>query len=164
MPHDERLPLKTLAARDAVVERCVDARALTRFRRLCRSIDSVRARLSFGMEDKDDIRIKGLLTATVVVDCQRCLDPISVGLRSEFSVLAVADANDVARLADRGDLLEVDSYEPTLAELIEDELILTLPIRPCDLGNCEKAPPLAYPQNVPGKRKPFESLAALTRN
>ena len=164
MVHDERLPLTSLAAQAAVVERCLDGGELPRFRRLCKSSEGIRARLAFGVGDEGGIAINGTLGATVVVDCQRCLDAIAVELRSEFSVVAVANEADAVRLAHRSDLLEVESLEPTLAEVIEDELILMLPMRPCERRDCDRAPALAYPPEARYKRNPFESLAAFTED
>ncbi len=163
MAQDERLPLRSLAAQAAVIERSVDVCALPRFRRLCKASEGIRVWLSFGLGDEAVVRINGTLSATVLVDCQRCLDDVAVELRSAFSVLVVTNETDAARLADRGDLLEVESLTPTLAEVIEDELILTLPMRPCERQHCEKAPALAYPP--PRQRnKPFASLDRLMKN
>lgn len=159
---DERLPLANLAARRAVVERFVDSRDLPRFRRLCKPGGDVRARLSFGSGDRG-IRIEGMLRVPVRMDCHRCLESVPVELHTDFAVFAAMNEADASRLGATGDVLELTSDEPTLAEVIEDELILALPQRPCAKRNCEKAPPLAYPPDGEGEDKPFGALAALKK-
>ena len=157
----ERLPLATLAARGAVVERSVDCGGLPRFGRLCKPGGSARTRLSFHRDEDGDIRIEGTLAALVFVDCQRCLEAVRVELRSDFAVVCVMSEADAARLGAGADVLELETGEPTLAEVIEDELILALPQQPCTRRNCEKAPPMAWPPEAGQRDNPFGALAAL---
>lgn len=160
---DERLPLVTLAARGAVVERVVDSRGLPRFRRLCKPGGDVRARLSFDSDDDGGIRIEGALRVPVRIDCHRCLESVPVELSTDFAVIAAMNEADATRLGGAGDVLELTSGEPTLADVIEDELILALPQRPCARRDCEKAPPFAYPPENVRRDNPFGSLAALKK-
>ena len=158
---DERLPLATLAARGAVVERPVDCAGLPRFRRLCRPGGSVRTRLAFSRGEDGGIRISGTLSVPVSVDCQRCLEAVPVELRTDFAVVAVMSEADAARVGTEADVVELGSCEPTLAEVIEDELILALPQQPCARRDCKKAPPLAWPPEAERRDNPFQALAAL---
>ena len=161
---DERLPLALLAARRAVIERTVDGRDLPRFSRLCESRDGIRARLSFRPDESGCVLIDGALTASLSVECHRCLVPVAVALSTSFSVAAVMNDADATRLGARKDVLEVATGEPTLAELIEDELILSLPQRPCAKPRCDKAPPVVYPPETRDADNPFRSLAALKKS
>ena len=97
------------------------------------------------------------------VDCQRCLEAVPVDLGTDFAVVAVTGEAEAARLGIRDDVLELDTGEPTLADVIEDELILALPQRPCARRKCEKAPPLAYPPDTERRDNPFGALAALKK-
>ena len=157
----ERLPLSTLAARGAVIERSVDCSGLARFRRLCKPRGNVRTRLSFRCDEGGDIRIEGRLAVPVSVDCQRCLEAVPLELRTNFAVAAATNEADAARLGALGDVLKLESGEPALAEVIEDELILALPQQPCARRSCEKAPPFAWPPESGRRDSPFEVLAAL---
>ncbi len=161
--HAERLPLRSLATRREAIERHVDADALPRFRRLCELEGSIHARLSFGLDDEGYIRIAGTLAASVRVACQRCLDATPVDLNAGVRVVVATNEADATRLGGKGDVVVVATPEPTLAELIEDELILTLPMRPCARRNCGKAPPFAYPSAAQCQRNPFASLAELNK-
>jgi len=161
---DERLPLVTLAARRAVVERLVDCRGLARFGALCKSDGNVRVRLSFGRNDEGGIRIEGTLGGPVSVDWQRCLEAVPLGLDTDLAVVAGTCEAGAARLGAGSDVLELGTCEPTLADVIEDELILALPQRPCARRDCEKAPPFAYPPENERGDNPFEALAALKKD
>ena len=161
-PAQERLPLAELAAGGAVLERRVSCQALPRFRALCEPGESVRARLSFVWDEAGPVRIDGALTAQAKVRCHRCLEFLSVRLHSAFSVLAVTDEAEASRLGARRDVLRIASQTPALAELIEDELLLALPERPCTDLNCAKSPPSSYPPAGPRHSpNPFEALEGL---
>ena len=161
---EERLSIETLAESAAVVERLVDCAGLPRFGELCRPAGSVRTRLSFGRNEPGGIRIEGTLRVRVFVNCQRCLGAVPVDLGSDFDLIAVAGQSEAARLGATGDVLELTAGEPTLADLIEDELILALPQRPCTRQDCEKAPPFAYPPGPEPGDNPFDALAALKKD
>ncbi|MGV0953330.1 MAG: YceD family protein [Fluviibacter sp.] len=105
------------------------------------------------------------LAATLEQSCQRCLQPVSVVIDHMHTVEWVADEAELARL----DASEEDSDNPDweflpmpvppkvlTLELVEDELILSLPIVPlheaCDL-------PEAKPQST--EDHPFAALARL---
>lgn len=158
---DEHLPLASLAARRAVIERTVDGRDLPRLSRLCEFQDDIRVRLEFRPDGDGCVPIDGALTALLSMDCHRCLEAVAVELSTSFSVVTVRNEEDAARLGARKDVLEVATAEPTLGELIEDELILALPERPCTKQHCDKAPPTAYPAEAPKADNPFRALAVL---
>lgn len=160
---DERLPLQALAAQGAVIERLVDSAGLPRFRRLCQPDGGVRARLAFGADDAVGIRIEGTLSVPVRVGCHRCLEAVAVELSTDFALVAAMNEADAARLGASGDVLTLGTTEPTLAEVIEDELILALPQRPCASRDCEKAPPFDYPPESVRRDNPFGSLAELKK-
>ncbi len=157
----ERLPLRPLAESRAIVEAVVDSGELPRFNRLCKRAGGVRARLAFASDGDGGILVEGTLRVPVRIDCHRCPESVPVDLRTQFAVAAATNEADAARLGAVGDVLELSSGEPTLAEVIEDELILALPQQPCARRDCEKVPPLAYPPNDVRPDNPFRSLGAL---
>ena len=158
---DERLPLALLTARGGVVERVVHGGDLPRFNQLCEPGEGIGVRLTFSPGESGGVRVDGELTGRLSIDCHRCLEPVSVELTTRFSVVGVTDEADAARLGLRQDVVLLKSDEPTLGELIEDELILALPDRPCNEANCDKAPPVAFPRETPAEESPFRSLALL---
>jgi len=164
-PLQERFRPFELAGRQARISRNVDAGGLRRFSALCDCPNAVRARLEFRFDRPGVVRMDGDLAARVVVECHRCLEPVSVDLESGFSVVIAASETQASRLGAERDVLRVDGDEAGLAELIEDELILALPERPCSLADCPQAPPLASPAGVfdagaAPTAKPFAALGA----
>jgi uncharacterized protein len=101
--------------------------------------------------------------ARIALQCQRCLQPIAVGLAAERSFQFVAGENTAAELdADSEDDVLALTRSLNLQELVEDELLLSLPLVPRH-DRCE---PPAHPAGVddaPAEAPPhpFAALAAL---
>lgn len=110
-------------------------------------------------------------SATVALTCQRCLQPVRAAINLQREFRFVKDEQLAAEI-------DTDSEEDVLAlprhldlqELVEDELLLALPIVPRH-QTCPK--PLPVPKDdldeqaeAAGetKKNPFAALAALKRN
>jgi uncharacterized protein len=103
--------------------------------------------------------------ARVRLQCQRCLLPMHEALSAQRSFLFVNDEAEAARLDEEmEDDVLVLARSLDLAELIEDELILALPLVP---RHASCAPPLgaAAAEALPEEKRPnpFAALAALRR-
>ena len=160
---DERLQLSKLARRRASLEREVAAEGLVRFAALCRQSSAIRIHLRFRLDAKGRTQMDGRLAAEVNVQCHRCLVPASARLRSDFSVVIVRDGDEADHLGRRFAVLQVAGEEASLGELIEDELILSLPQRPCTDAACPQAPPRTFPADAPQlAHKPFQALGLLS--
>jgi uncharacterized protein len=101
---------------------------------------------------------------SVPLECQRCLKPVDTALRIERSFLFVHGEDAAAQLdADSDDDVLALTRALDLRELIEDELLLAMPIVPRhDL--CPE--PLQAPTDdapLEEKPNPFAALAALKR-
>ena len=165
-PSQERFRLSELAGRKAQISRSVDVVALERFGALCDCPDAVRARLDFRFDRHGVVRMDGELAGRVAVECHRCLEPMAVDLKSDFSVVIADNEAEATRLGVEQDVLCVEGDEARIAELIEDELILALPERPCSAADCPRAPTLASPagsidEGTLETKKPFAALGAL---
>lgn len=90
----------------------------------------VKASLQFGVDEQKITYLKGHLEAIVGLQCQRCMEPYSYEIMSDFALGIVSTLDEANALPEQ--------YEPALAkdgslalrELIEDEMILNLPIIP----------------------------------
>lgn len=104
-------------------------------------------------------------TTRVPLECQRCLKPVEVPLSVERSFLFVHGEDAAAQLdTDSDDDVLALTRALDLRELIEDELLLALPIVP----RHEVCPvPLVAPADVEDviddKPNPFAALAVLKR-
>lgn len=97
------------------------------FSRLAGITGAVRVSLQFERLAHGARRMHGRIEAAVETPCQRCLEPVRVPLRVEPDVLLKAgeardDASDTDVLAVNGPL--------KLAEYVEDELLLAMPMIP----------------------------------
>ncbi|MDX1432432.1 MAG: YceD family protein [Gammaproteobacteria bacterium] len=120
--------------------------------------------LRFHLGDDARPRIEGELRARLQVRCQRCLEPVLIEVTREIKLMPVAtDAEAAAVDADYEPLL-VDADAISVARLVEDEIILSMPGYPRHpAGEC--SPPAgADPEAVPAPARgdnPFAVLRSL---
>lgn len=149
---------------------------LDRMKRLlsyCRSDEGVvKIDLSFHYDGRRDVRtITGTLTTEISLDCERCLEPMILPLRCEVNLLALMPGQE--SLAETGDALIV-SDPVSLVELVENELILVLPMIPMHpRDQCSAAKQVVQagsgstapePEQGGSKESPFAELAKLKRS
>ena len=132
---------------------------------LSASDDVVSVRLQFGIDEQGINYLKGHLETMLSLQCQRCMEPFVYEIISDF-VLGIVTTLDEANALP-------EHYEPALAkegslalrELIEDEVILNLPIIPRhELEDCKVQLPLADSGWEKSKgENPFHILETLKR-
>lgn len=119
--------------------------------------------LQFGLDDQKTTFLKGHLETQLILQCQRCMESFSYEIISDF-ILGIVNS-----------LEEADSlpeyYEPALAQggqlalrdLIEDEIILNLPIIPRhDPKQCKvKLPVVDSGWEEANDKNPFYVLKSL---
>ncbi len=77
------------------------------------------------------------IKANLAVTCQRCLDEMVVNLNLDFNYLLSNTEISEAEESDEIDWLE-ENHEMDVGALIEDELLLALPIAPTHVHDCSK--------------------------
>ena len=77
------------------------------------------------------------IKANLVVTCQRCLEEMNIDLNLNFDYLISNTEISEAEDDDELDWLDA-SHEMDVCELIEDELLLALPIAPTHAHDCSK--------------------------
>lgn len=100
--------------------------------------------------------------ADVTLECQRCLRPMDVALRAERRIFFV-DGEDAAAALDADSEDDVLALTPALdlLELVEDELLLALPLVPRH-DVCPEPLPRAFRDEAEVvEDHPFAALAAL---
>jgi len=113
------------------------------------------------------------ISSTVALQCQRCLQPMLQALEVERDFDFVEGEDEAARLDEEEPESDVLALEPRfdLHRLVEDELLLALPIVPRH-GICPELPAQLLPaadagdSALPGAAAtdhPFAALAALRR-
>lgn len=111
--------------------------------------------------------VEGRMATTVKLTCQRCLEPVSTPIEADVHLWLLRDEDQADRLPDDADYLVLDENGGIdLADALEDELILALPLVPMH-ESCE-----AYPveqgeadaTEAPERPNPFQVLASLKKD
>lgn len=89
---------------------------------------SVQAHLEFDRDEQKLRVLKGVLDAQVDMTCERCLQPVSKQIKSEFTLGIVLTDEDAKQLPKRYEPLLVEPESLELSEVIEEEMILSLPM------------------------------------
>ncbi|MDY6921700.1 MAG: YceD family protein [Pseudomonadota bacterium] len=108
--------------------------------------------------------LEGSASARVQLVCQRCLEPVTVPLAVEIALGFVQGESQLQSLPESLEPFLLEAEEIPLAELLEQELILALPIVAYH-DHCE---PIPYQEQAPGdsgaqeeKPNPFAVLEQL---
>jgi uncharacterized protein len=159
-PHTP-LDWEALAASEARLAGRLDAATL--HRRLAdalgtdRPAGEVRYELEFRYGTAGAIRLGGRLRAQLVARCQRCLEPFEIAVDSVPKL--VIPSADKERAPEEGWEVAQGGETSSLAALIEDELLLALPISPRHPDAACPALGDRVPEAKSPTQRPFRGLA-----
>ena len=127
-----------MATQQAVIEGSVPVSQIARFSAiLADSEGEVRLRLEFTRNEHDRTRVTGETTVSVNLMCQNCLQSFSRELQTSLCVTIVPDSEKLQTLDELEDGFISADPMVRLVDLIEDELILSVPMVPRhDFGSC----------------------------
>jgi uncharacterized protein len=123
--------LMSLAERGAVLEGTIELAKLSRLKDLLNSsVGSAKARMRFRRNDSDMLLMELECEADLELICQRCLEAVVHQVREkvDFAVAENEDSLAVLPLGINLITLDGDRFKPST--LIEDELIVSLPLVP----------------------------------
>ncbi len=141
----ERLSYVDLAKQKARVTRRLDGSELPRFSQLVDLASTAEVELAFAFDDNGHTQVSGYAEVEAGVVCQRCSETLRRTIRVQVAVCLVADQQLATALGAHQEVLVTDGTEVTVAEIVEDELILGLPERLCENDPCELRPGFNYP-------------------
>jgi uncharacterized protein len=104
------------------------------------------------------------LDGEIEVRCQRCLGALRTRIESRRDVVLVEGADEFAQRSDEDETMDIIPAVPRLdlRTLLEDEVLLGLPVAPCHAeGECRA--PEGGPDAAPERVSPFAALAQLKR-
>ena len=147
-------------------------RQLSELKRLVEPLEdakgAVRASFEFGRDEQRTVVIHSELDVEVTMICQRCLEPVVLPIHSECVYAVVNEGANTEHLPKGYDVLEVGEDPLDLLALVEEELLLALPIVPLhDIDICQ--PPAGADEPEPSedevtRSNPFSVLAQLKRD
>jgi uncharacterized protein len=86
--------------------------------------------LLFSKGKQDRTQIHGSLSTIIKLVCQNCLKPFSFILECPIDLEIVANESEVAGVVEGIDVIVANDSEIKLAEILEDELIMSVPMIP----------------------------------
>ncbi len=84
--------------------------------------------IQFGQDEQGTALLRGKCQAQVRMTCQRCMNPVSVDLSTDFELGIVFSDEQAKHLPKAYEPVVVDGEQIELEPVIEDELILSLPM------------------------------------
>jgi uncharacterized protein len=129
--------------------------------------------LEFGIDAEGIRYLKGRLQTVVVLECQRCLQSTQTPIDADFALGLVQSIEMAEKLPSHYEPLLVESDSLFLRDIIEDELLLALPLVAMhDESQCIDVNQQAADANKRNnddrgeseKANPFAALAALKSN
>lgn len=97
---------------------------------LCTEDDMIDVDLLFTLDELRIRIITGEAKGRVHMTCQRCLEPVQVDVRAEFNLAIAFSEERAMQLPRYYDPLIVEDEEIELLDVVEEELILSLPLVP----------------------------------
>ena len=94
---------------------------------VCSIQGEVRARLKFGTRAGTNC-LDGHVQAELELRCERCLEPVKQQIESDFRFGLITSEDEADLLPKEFEPLLAQDYELSLVELVEDEILLSLPI------------------------------------
>ncbi len=118
---------------------------ISRFPRFCELLENnsgnLHVSLQFHLDDNHRRIIDGDIDALVYVTCQRCLEPAQIRLAETFKLGIVETESHIARLPAEIDPWMVTDPKLVIADFLEEQLILAMPIVSYHSNRCETALP-----------------------
>ena len=150
-----------LAVKGARLAGTLSCKAMTRLTQAC--LDDrgeVSIDLRFSRDKSSDVsELRGTLRSTVRVVCQRCLEPMVLEFHADTRLLLLRPGERTGVLAEEAEALTVDP-PVSLSELVEDELLLVMPMVPMHpLDAC----PAKQQVKMPAATRTGKPLSALRR-
>jgi len=140
--------------------------------RLLPPYGSVEARLSFGKEGRRKY-LSGHIVGKMVVECQRCMSALEKPVDHQFRLGLIETEVEIDMLLPGEEPLMISNEDLFLADVIEDELELLLPmVAMHEAGSCEQREMSAIVDEIPedepvveDKRpNPFAALVDLKKD
>ncbi|MEW6467195.1 MAG: YceD family protein [Pseudomonadota bacterium] len=121
----------------------------------------VRFSFSFGKSDEGLAVVTGKVRGTVELTCQRCLEPVPIEVDADVALGVVDSEVEAKRLPPDLDPLVLGEDPVRLVDLIEDEVLLALPVVPMHAHPC--VPAHREHEGVEKADNPFAALRGLVK-
>lgn len=167
-PIPRYVDLRKLAASGGSIAGDVQMGDLERLASECVHCDNpVKVELECGIDEEGYRTVQGTVKAVMPLQCQRCLGVVDIEAAASPVLAMVWSEEQIPDLPKRFDGIVVDAEPSDLYALIEDELLLCLPLAPRHAeGQCSALSERFgdLPEEDKGRGNPFEVLASLKKS
>lgn len=126
--------------------------------------DGVDVDLKFRRDEEGRNRISGTVDTVLHMQCERCLEPLDLPVHGDVDLLVIAAGTPVPESAGELNVVEIVDERLTLADLVEEEVLLAVPQFPvhesCDMVAYDREAGSSQEKPAP-KANPFDVLAKL---
>ena len=153
-----------LVRQNRILSGTLELRRMERLAPLLHSTEGVASvDLEFGTDDMGVMCVLGHVKAELHFICQRCMQPMTQAVDADVALGLVANRSDADKVAAHYEPLIVEEVPTPLLPIIEDELLLLVPIVALHApGECEALPQLNMAaEPVAQRANPFAVLAKL---
>jgi DUF177 domain-containing protein len=119
--------------------------------------------LSFDFDESGTCIVESVIDTRLMLECQRCLKPVAIDIHKSSLLGVVKEKDEINTLAKEYEPLQMDEESIFLENLVEDELLLALPISPLHAGEDCSGKKVLDRINADAKPQPFAALAALKK-
>lgn len=120
---------RKIFVQQALIEGTLPVAALPRLGELLADTSGmVNLSLRFSIDDEYRRVIDGSLSSKIAVICQRCLEPMQVEIDESFTLALVESEEQAEKLPKRLDPWLCEDVKLPLADIVEEQLILCMPI------------------------------------
>jgi uncharacterized protein len=124
-----RIDPRKLALQAALLEGLVEGDELDRLSSsVSRVVSPCRASIQFEIDESGQPLAKGTASVEVELICQRCLDPFMMNLQANFSLQIIGSEDQIVNVAPDHEAWVVVDRIVSPVRMIEDEILLALPI------------------------------------
>ena len=100
--------------------------------------DSIKLDLSFYLKNNKTPCVEGIIELNIVLECQRCLDDLSIALKINFNLAFVRHDQESDELDSHYEIYVIEDEELATHDLISDEILLSIPMVPAHDYDCIK--------------------------
>ena len=164
MPEDGSQPVNVAVLADAKsrVELSVPVARLTRIAEYLASSEGVVTGSVALSREEGRVVAEVALAAQLVLVWQRCLKPMQQSIEGRSRVALLADEAGASQVPPELETALAPEGRLRLADLVEEELLLALPVAPRHAGNCPGEPrSQALEKDSPTTQQPFAHLGEL---
>jgi len=166
----EFIDLAKLAKQNATLKGQVKLEQLTRLQTsLCDTQGEIHIDWALSLDRRYRPIIEGRLTGVLHIECQRCLQPMQWAMNAHVALVVFTEGQTEADIPEGYEALVLTESPTSLKHLVEDEIILALPIMPVHEGDCPsnnyQLSDTAEQDELPEERyNPFQVLEKLKKH